>query len=367
MTQRVWVFNGATGFARMRLAMLDLRPGIGYCSESSMTKVVREETPLRIAVCWRPVAARAGEEHVVTRLLRAFGHDVVQTQDGSLHVGEFDVVWILENCHWFPKIVREVGVARRRARRPLLVVWHWEPLPLPKTSGVSLPWLSGREMAKILLRDTRATDVYTNLYDLWRLSRQGLPDLLAVSSGAWKESLDRYGIPSEWVPYGYEEGDGAPLDVDRDIAALFLGALEIPRRKRIIGRLRRRGVEVAAYGSWFEPSTWGRSRTHLINRAETFLNIQRYPREISAHRLILGMANRSLVVSEPIYRPQPFVPGQHYVEVDVADVPDALSYYRAHPTERGRIVECAYRFVTEELRMETSVAQLLSLLRRGSW
>src|SRR6185295_10263013 len=135
-------------------------------------------------------------------------------------------------------------------------------------------------------------------------------DLLAVSSSAWKESLDHYGIPSEWVPFGYEDGDGAPLDMPRDIEALFLGALDVPRRKKIIGRLRRRGIELAAYGSWSEPSNWGSNRTQLINRAEAFLNIQRYPREISAHRLILGMANRSLVFSEPIYRPQPFVPGE---------------------------------------------------------
>jgi hypothetical protein len=329
-----------------------------------MTKAVREESPLRIAVCWRPVAARAGEEHVVTRLLRAFGHDVVQTHDTRLDVGAFDVLLLMENCHWFPRIVKDFLIARRTSRRPLLVAWHWEPLPLPRASGVSLPRLSGREVAKILLRDTRATDVYTNLFDLWRLSRRGLPDVLAVSSSAWKESLDHYGIPSEWVPIGYEDGDGAPLDVPRDIEVLFLGALDVPRRKKIIERLRHCGIEVEAYGSWFEPTTWGSNRTHLINRAETFLNIQRYPREISAHRLILGMANRSLVVSEPIYRPQPFVPGEHYVEVDVAHVPDALNYYRTHQTERDRIVDRAYRFVTEDLRMETSVSRILSLIRQ---
>jgi hypothetical protein len=310
------------------------------------------------------VAARAGEEHVVTRLLRASGHSVIQTRDTRLDVGAFDVLLILENYRWFPKIIREFLVARRTARRPLLVVWHWEPLPLPRASGAPIPRLSVREVAKILLRDTRATDVYTNLFDLWRLSRRGLPDLLVVSSSAWKESLDHYGIPSEWVPFGYENGDGALLDVPRDIGVLFLGALDVPRRKRVIDRLRRRGVDVSACGSWFEPSTWGPSRTHLINRAETFLNIQRYPREISAHRLILGMANRSLVVSEPIYRPQPFVPGRHYVEVDIPDVPDALDYYRTHPTERDRIVDRAYRFVTEELRMETSVSRILSLIRQ---
>jgi hypothetical protein len=327
-----------------------------------MTTPAREKPPLRIAVCWRPVAARAGEEHAVTALLRASGHDVVQTRDARLDVGALDVILVLENCRWFPKVFREFAIARRTARRPLLVVWHWEPLPLPRASGVSLPWLSGREIAKILLRDRRATDVYTNLLALRRLHQRGLPDLLALSSSAWKESLDRRGIPCEWVPIGYEDGDGTPLDIARDIEALFLGTLDVPRRRRIIRQLRRRGVDVAAHGSWFESSTWGADRTRLINRADAFLNVQRYPREISAHRLILGMANRSLVVSEPIYRPHPFVAGQHYVEVEVADMPDALRYYRTHRTERDRIVERAYRLVTEDLRMESSVAQLLALI-----
>ena len=108
------------------------------------------------------------------------------------------------------------------------------------------------------------------------------------------------------------------------------------------------------------------SKPFASREEEAFLNLQRYPREISAHRLILGMANRSLVVSEPIYRPHPFVPGQHYVEVEVADMPDALRYYRAHRTERDRIVERAYRLVTEDLRMEASVARLLTLIRQLS-
>jgi len=327
-----------------------------------MTTAPRPDSPLRIAVCWRPVPARAGEEHVVTRILRAAGHDVLQTPDARLDVGAFDVVLVMENCHWFPKLVKELLRARRTRPHPLFVVWHWEPLPLPKASGVRLPRLSAKEVAKILLRDTRATDVYTNLFELWRMNRRCLPDLLLVSSAAWKEALEGYGIRAEWVPFGYEEGDGAPLDVPRDIEALFLGALDIPRRKRIIDRLRRSGVGVEAHGSWFETATWGAGRTHLINRAQSFLNIQRYPREISAHRLILGMANRSLVISEPIYRPTPFVPGQHYVEVDVGDLPDAVSYYRTHTAERDRIVDEAYRFVTEELRMENSISRILALV-----
>jgi len=324
--------------------------------------MVAHDTQLSFAVCWRAIPARAGEEHIVTRLLRDRGHRAIQTPDTNLALHAFDVVLVLENCHWFSTIMGELAAMKGSARRPLLAVWHWEPLPLPRAAGVPLPRLSVREVAKIMLRDVRATDVYTNLAALRRLSREGWPDLLIVSSQAWQESLAERGIAAHWVPYGYEMGDGAPLVGPRDIEALFLGALEVPRRKRIIKELRRRGVDLIARGSWFDKELWADSRTRLINRAEAFINIQRYPAEVSAHRLILGMANKCLVISEPIYRPAPFIPGEHYVEAAVSEMPAALNYYRTHPAERDRIVDRAYRFVTEELTMETSISRVLSLV-----
>jgi hypothetical protein len=117
-----------------------------------------------------------------------------------------------------------------------------------------------------------------------------------------------------------------------------------------------------AKGGWFDKAFWAEARTRLINRAEAFINIQRYPREISAHRLILCMANKSLVVSEPIYRPTPFIPCEHYIEAEVSEMPEALNYYRTHREERDRLVDRAYRFVTEELTLETSVSRILSLI-----
>ncbi len=321
---------------------------------------------LSIAVCWRPVPARAGEEHAITKLLRQRGNRVVQTRDSHLDLEALDVVLVLENCGWFPTILGEFKAARKDARLPLLAVWHWEPLPLPKAAGVPTPRLNTREIAKVLLHDARATDVYTNLRNLRRLSREGWPVLLVVSSQAWQESLAERGITAQWVPYGYEAGDGIQAaggaEGEQDIEALFLGSLEVPRRRKIVKELRCLEVTLEAKGSWFEKQLWGEDRARLINRAQAFLNIQRHPREIGAHRMILGMANRSLVLSEPIYKPAPFLPGKHYVEAEVREMPEVLRYYRAHYSERSEIVDRAYRFVTQELRMETSVLQILSLI-----
>ena len=295
----------------------------------------------------------------MTRLLLGHHHRVLQTQDTRLHLDDVDVVLFLENCRWFPTIM---GQLTERAGRPLAVVWHWEPLPMPKAAGIPPPSLSLRERAKVVLGDVRATDAYTNLSHLLELDRHGFPDLLLVSSQAWQESLAEHDVTAHWLPYGYEAGFGTATAGPRDIEALFLGALEVPRRKRLIKQLRRSGIDVLAKGSWFDKTCWGKERTRLINRAEAFINIQRYRGELSAHRLILGMANKSLVVSEPIYRPAPFVPGEHYVEADVDDMPAVLRYYRTHRAERDRIVERAHRFVTGELTMEAAVSRIVSLV-----
>ena len=320
------------------------------------------DEPLRLALGWRPIPARRGLEHVVTHLLRERGHAVTQVEDSPLELDAFDVVLLLENCRWFPAIMRQFSTRRPTVRRPLLAVWHWEPLPLPAAAGVPRPSLSAREVAKIVFRDRRATDPYSNLSALRRLHSRGWPDLLAVSSQAWRESLAERGIAAHWVPYGYEPTDGAPIDGQRDIEALFLGALSVPRRRRIIKQLRRSGVPVQAKGSWDDKACWGEDRRRLMNRADAFLNIQRFAGEVSASRLILGMANKALVVSEPIYGPAPFVPGEHYVEAESREFPEVLSYYRTHRAERDRIVEQAHRLVTEELTMRRSISRLLSLL-----
>ena len=316
----------------------------------------------RIAICWRPLPALIHEEHIVSCLLRRHCRRVEQVGDVRLAPDEFDVVLILENSHWFPTVVSQFHAWKASPTRPLLAVWHWEPLPLPPAAGVPTPSLSLREMVKIVLRDRRATDIFTNLAELRRLRRDGWPDLLMVSSRAWQESLAQHGIPAHWVPYGYESGHGAPTGGQRDIEALFLGALSVPRRKKIIRDLWRRGVQLVAHGSWFDQRFWGDHRTRLINRARFFLNIQRYPREVSAHRLILGMANRSLVVSEPIYRAAPFVAGEHYVEAEARDMPEVLRYYREHPAEGEAIVDRAHRLVTETLTMESSVSRVVALI-----
>ena len=52
-------------------------------------------------------------------------------------------------------------------------------------------------------------------------------------------------------------------------------------------------------------------------------SLTRHAGEFPGLRMILGMANGALVVSEPIYRPQPYVAGKHYVEATAEQMPAA--------------------------------------------
>jgi Glycosyl transferases group 1 len=185
-----------------------------------------------------------------------------------------------------------------------------------------------------------------------------------VSTPERQDFLAEQGIASHWIPLGFRSGLGGDLALERDIDVLFLGALDVPRRKRALRFLRRRGIDVVEKGGWGDKGYWGMTRTVLLNRTRILLNFARQPGQLSGQRLILGMGNKTLVVSEPLWKPAPFVPGEHFVQAPLDDLPDVIRHYLAHEDERRRIAEQGHRFVTEELRHEHSISALVSLIRR---
>lgn len=79
---------------------------------------------------------------------------------------------------------------------------------------------------------------------------------------------------------------------------------------------------------------------------------------------MLGMANRALVVSEPIYRPDPFVPGTHFVAATPESLLETVERYLADDAARARIADAGHAFVMEELpTFEHSVERVLGLHR----
>ncbi|HEV8712229.1 MAG TPA: glycosyltransferase [Candidatus Binatia bacterium] len=317
---------------------------------------------LTITFCFRTFAHNQGKLHVVTSSLVAAGCRVTQTGDEPLRLRADEVVWILGNANWFPVIRRQLA-ATPQAGRPVVVIWHTEPLPPPTAAGLPWPRLHARELAKIFLRHANATDVYTNYWRLRALARKGLPDLLAVSTRGGCQFLAERGTVAHWVPFGYDPSYGHDMNLPRDIDVLFLGEHQIPRRRRLLEDLRRQGINLLAVGSWSDPAYWGENRTRLLNRAKIVLNLQRHPGELSGVRFILAMANNALVISELIYDPAPYIPGKHYVSAAPEDFPRVIRYYLTHEDERMAIANEGHRFVTQELTMARSVAQILALIR----
>lgn len=287
---------------------------------------------------------------------------MTQISNQRFSLKETDILWILDNANWFPIVCKQLRIIPK-SERPITVIWHAEPLPPPKSAALPNPRLNLREIGKILLRDRRATDVYTNYSRLRNLMEDGIPDLLVVSTPGRQEFLAEHGLASTFVPLGYHPAeDGHDMGLHRDIEVLFLGALNIPRRRRLFRRLRRSGINLVTRGSWFDPDLWGENRTKLLSRTKLFLNLQRYPGQLSGMRLVMGMANRTLVISEPMYKPGAFIPGKHFVSATSDEMPEIIDYYLKHDDERERIASEGHRLVTRDLTMERSVSTILQLI-----
>lgn len=312
-----------------------------------------------ITFCLRTPAVGATGS-TVGDYLAGEARNFIKTGDRVDGVPERGVLWIQGNAAWFPKITAKL-MRMPPQKRPLVVIWHSEPLPPPRAAGLPWPWLSPREIAKILLRDVRATDVYTNWFTLRRLHRHGIPDVLVVSAPGRQEFLAERGIGAHFVPFGYAPMMGRDLGVQRDIDALFLGALDVPRRNRLLRYLKRQGVELTAVGDWHNPAYWGEKRVELLNRSKILLNFPRTAGEYSGLRILLGLANKALVISEPIYDPAPYVPGKHFVMAPVEEIPGLVRHYLSREEERARIVEEGYRFAMREATMDRSIRRILEL------
>jgi glycosyltransferase involved in cell wall biosynthesis len=317
-----------------------------------------------LAVLSRPVGGRDATE-AARGSIEELGCRTVLTDDASFDPSEASAVLVWGNAGLFPRAFERLA-ALPAGRRPVVAVWHSEVLPFARASGVRRPRLTARELAKAVLRHPRAIDPYTNARRLVRLVRRGLLDLVVVISEDRREFLAERGVEAEVVPRGYHPSFGSDLGAERDVDVLFLGALDVPRRRRILRGLERAGVDVLARGDWRDPRYWGAPRAALLNRAKISLNLSRHSGQFSGDRFTLSMGNGALVVSEPAHRPAPFRPGEHYLEAPVSDLAATISRILADEEERQRIATAGREFVTRELTMTRAAARVLALIEERS-
>jgi spore maturation protein CgeB len=78
------------------------------------------------------------------------------------------------------------------------------------------------------------------------------------------------------------------------------------------------------------------------------------------------MANGAMVISEPPYRPEPFVDGEHFVSAAIDEMPEVIRHYLAHPKERDIITSAAHHFVTNEVTWERTMENVVDVIRSAT-
>lgn len=86
---------------------------------------------------------KAPEKPLLSELLRPHGIEICHIGQGPWRPGHGDVLLVNGNLNWYPAIKRQL-LSEELNRLPPVVIWHSEPLPPPRASGLPWPWLDHR-------------------------------------------------------------------------------------------------------------------------------------------------------------------------------------------------------------------------------
>jgi hypothetical protein len=324
-----------------------------------------QDRPLSFVICDRRIPALAGTLPTVAKVLGEMGHSITMIEDDPVDFTPYDVLLQWGNPGYYPRVWRYLK-SMPKEKRPFVAVMFCEPLPPPRASGLPR-WsaLNIAEIGKILLRDWRATDIYSNASGLRRLMDEQMIDRLFVIGAEQEEYATEQGYQCWRYDYGYYKAFGDLMGLERDVDVLFLGETRPRRRRRLLKQLRRDGIDVMVRGSWHKGggALWGEERTRFLNRTKILVHLQRYPGKVASKRFVLAMANGAMVISEPSYRPEPFVAGKHFISATIDRMPDVIRHYLAHPEERDIITREAHRFVTTEVTWERTMEGVVGVIR----
>ncbi|MBI3798043.1 MAG: glycosyltransferase family 1 protein [Deltaproteobacteria bacterium] len=188
---------------------------------------------------------------------------------------------------------------------------------------------------------------------------QGWLDFVCTASVSGEQFLTGRDIPARFVPVGYHVRMGIDLAKERDIDVLFIGQLWHPRRKAILDTLQRsltlKGIKMVIVGD----ECYGEQRTELLNRARISLNVCHYPWDLPGLRFLMSMGCGALVVSELLSDVIPYEAGKHFVQAEIAALPDTICYYLEHPHECQTMTRAAFQLVTREMTLQKAVAEVM--------
>lgn len=268
----------------------------------------------------------------------------------------------------------------RSTNRPILAYWFQQSLDLTYPNWMlsyfvrlfsdlhryygDAGWLgSGLELIAPQIMRSKGTRLGFAGDIIW-LHRQGVLDLLTLSSTTYARYFKQYGVQSLVVPRGYHPSYGRVLNLERDIAVVWMGKTRTKRRKRAIYRLRdelkKRGQTMLIHDGEENDFIFSEKRTQILNRTYFVLNLFPHPTWELSIRYFVAAANGAVVITEPGENEYPFIPGKHLVECAVEEMPDRIIYYQNHQDEWRSISYNMHNLIQQELTLERSIIQILS-------
>ncbi|MBI0582576.1 MAG: glycosyltransferase family 1 protein [Methanomassiliicoccales archaeon] len=130
---------------------------------------------------------------------------------------------------------------------------------------------------------------------------------------------------------GFDPASHHPIPgTKKDIDVLFYGAIT-PRRQKILDEL---GKKHSIYHiRWL-----GEEMTDVVNRSKILLNIHAEEFLDTETRIYEGLGWGAFILSEKLSEDDPFVPGQHFAEIqNVEEMSKAIDYYLKNEAEREMI------------------------------
>ncbi len=202
------------------------------------------------------------------------------------------------------------------------------------------------------------------LGDILWLHHHRLLDVFALSSTVYAEYCRQHRIISIIVPRGYHPGYGQVLDLERDIAVVWIGKTRSNRRKRAVYWLReqleKRGQVMHIYDGQENDFIFDEKRTQILNRTWFVLNVFPHPTWELSIRYYITAVNGAVVLTEPGENKYPFIPAKHLVECPLEKMPETVMYYLEHKAEWYSISREMLSFMKRELTLEQSIANILT-------
>jgi len=324
---------------------------------------------------------RDGIARVIADELTALGYHAVYFQIGSPLPENAGVIFSFGPYGKFLTVPRQLA-AMPSHLRPIFVHWNTEGIPDPRIPWYLMSLISRLSTWLGRVQDSRnGTANIPGIKRLFSLLEHrmtrfryvgeyyyahnlGWLDIFADTSAIYANFHNRHGLPTVFAPWGATLRWYEDLGLERDIDVLWMGKRGTRRRSHILDRVRREieahGVRMHVADGQENPFIFDYERTCYLNRSKITLNITRTWYDDNYSRIALAASNRSLIVSEPVLPHCPaFKAGDNYASAPIETLAETILYYLENENERLRIINNAYRLVTNELSLQESMKKIM--------